>query len=104
METIHRRKGLKPNERILDFMNSSELIANLFRITQAEERIRNENIQGRENANDAHFEVGKIVRDAIRQTKGTMPEDQPTPKNSITELEREQIRAIKNNKTKMTDQ
>jgi len=104
VEAIHRRKGLRSNERILDFMNSSELIANLFRITQAEERIRLENIQGKENANDAHFEVGKIVRNAIEQTRGTMPENQPTPKSSITEVEREQINAMKKKKNKMLDE
>jgi len=104
VDMIHRRKGLRQNERILDFMNSSELIANLFRITQAEERIRNENIQGKDNATDAHFEVGKIVRNAIKQTRGTLPEDQPTPKSSITEIEREQIKAMKNRKNNMLDE
>ena len=104
MEAIHRRKGLGQNDRILDFMNSSELVANLFRITQAEERIRNENIRGKENANDAHLEVGKIVRNAIKQTGGTMPEDQPTPRSSITDVEREQIKAMKGRKKKMLDE
>lgn len=77
---IHRRKNLKPKERILDFMNSSELVSNLFRITQAEERIRLENIQGVEKVTDAHHEVGKIVRDAIVKARGVLPEDQPTPR------------------------
>jgi len=104
VQMIHRRKDLKSNERILDFMNSSELIANLFRITQAEEKLRNENILQKEEANEAHFEVGRIVRNAIRQTGGTMPEDQPTPKSSITEIEREQIKAMKGRKNKMLDE
>jgi len=104
VQMIHNRKGLRSNERILDFMNSSELIANLFRITQAEEKLRNEDIRQKDEANEAHFEVGKIVRNAINQTGGTMPEDQPTPKSSITEVEREQIRAMKNRKNKMLDE
>ena len=104
MEAIHRRKGLKQNGRILDFMNSSELVANLFRITQAEERIRIENIRGKENVNDAHYEVGKIVRSAIEQTRGIMPEDQPTPKIGITEVEREQLNEMKRKKNKMLDE
>ena len=104
VQMIHLRKGLRSNERILDFMNSSELIANLFRITQAEEKLRNEDIRQKEEANEAHYDVGKIVRNAIKQTGGTLPEDQPTPKNSITEVEREQIRAMKNRKNKMLDE
>jgi DNA-damage-inducible protein D len=104
VDAIHKRKGLRPKERILDFMNSSELIANLFRITLAEERIRNENVQGKENATDAHFEVGKIVRNAIRETRSVMPEDHPAPKNGITELEREQIKEMKIKKNKMLDE
>ena len=85
-------------------MNSSEMVANLFRIMQTEERIRNEEIKGKDNANVAHFEVGKNVRNTIKQNKGTMPEDQPTPGSSITELEREQIRIMKEKKDPMLDE
>ncbi|MFI3163649.1 MAG: DNA damage-inducible protein D [Bacillota bacterium] len=104
VEDIHERKGLGKNERILDFMSSNELVANLFRITQADEKIKNEQIQGADNAIDAHFEVGKIVRDAINQTGGTMPENMQTPKCSITEIEREQLNKMKKSKTKMLDE
>jgi DNA-damage-inducible protein D len=100
---IHARKKLKPKEKILDFMNSSELVANLFRISQAEEKIRKENIQGAMEAADAHREVGKIVREAIAKAGGTLPEEQATPTHSITEIERQQIRALKGKK-KMLDE
>jgi len=101
---IHRRKRLRPKEKILDFMNSSELIANLFRISQAEEKIKRENIKGINPAADAHFEVGKRVREAIEDIGGTLPEEQPTPENSITQIEREQLNRMKAGKNKMLDE
>lgn len=100
---IHARKQLKPKEKILDFMNSSELAANLFRITLAEEKIRKEDVYGSPAASDAHFEVGKNVREAIKKSHGTLPEEQPTPVSGITEIERQQIRALKGKK-KMLDE
>lgn len=75
---IHARKGLKQKENILDHMGSTELAANLFRATQAEEKIRKEGIVGKANANQAHFDVGKKVREAIINIGGTMPENLPT--------------------------
>ncbi|AJS57810.1 DNA damage-inducible protein D [Paenibacillus sp. IHBB 10380] len=75
---IHNHKGLKKSQRILDHMGSTELAANLFRATQTEEKIRRENIQGKEEANQAHFDVGVKVRQTIRELGGTMPEDLPT--------------------------
>ncbi len=104
VQDIHTRKRLAPKEKILDFMTSSELVANLFRISQADEKIKNENIQGASNAMDAHFEVGKIVRNAIKQTGGTMPEDMPTPAKSITEVERQQLNKMRATKNKMLDE
>lgn len=92
---IHKRKQLQPKERILDYMSSNELIANLFRISQADEKIKNEQIFGATEATEAHYEVGKIVRDAIKQASGTLPEDFPTPKKSISEVEREQLKQLK---------
>lgn len=41
---IHARKGLKPSQKILDHMGSTELAANLFRATQTDEKLRRENI------------------------------------------------------------
>lgn len=83
-QDIHRHKKLKPKEKILDHMGSTELAANLFRATQAEEKIRRENIQGKENANNTHFEVGAKVRKTIAELGGTMPEDLPTVANIKT--------------------
>ncbi len=87
---IHKAKGLKPSEKILDHMGSTELAANLFRATQTEEKLRREQIQGKENANKTHFEVGKKVRQTIEELGGTMPENLPNPEKSIKQIEKEQ--------------
>lgn len=75
---IHERKGLKKSQNILDHMGSTELAANLFRATQTEEKLRKENIKGKDKANKTHREVGAKVRKAIRDIGGTMPENLPT--------------------------
>ena len=80
---IKERKGLKKSQDILDYMGYEELAANLFRATQTEAKLRRENIQGKQEANKTHFEVGKKVRDTIKDLGGTMPEDLPTPEKSI---------------------
>ncbi len=89
---IHARKGLKKSQKILDHMGSTELAANLFRATQTDEKIRRENIKGKEKAYAMHYEVGKKVRETIKELGGTMPEDLPTPDKSIAQIEREQER------------
>lgn len=95
VQDIHRRKGLKQGEKILDHMGSTELAANLFRATQTEEKLRREQIKGKEKANQTHFEVGKKVRKTIEELGGTMPEDLPTPEKSIKQIEREQRKKLK---------
>lgn len=92
---IKERKGLKKSQDILDYMGYEELAANLFRATQTEAKLRRENIQGKQEANKTHFEVGKKVRDTIKDLGGTMPEDLPTPEKSIQQLEREQKKKVK---------
>lgn len=87
---IHVKKGLKKSQKILDHMGSTELAANLFRATQTDEKIRRENIKGKAEANQTHFEVGAKVRQTIKELGGTMPEDLPTPEKSIKQIEREQ--------------
>lgn len=90
-DDIHERKGLKENQHILDHMGSTELAANLFRATQTEDKLRRDNIQGKTAANRTHYEVGKKVRDTIRELGGVMPEDLPTA-DSIKRLESKQKR------------
>lgn len=88
-QDIKERKGLKKSQNILDHMGSTELAANLFRATQTEEKLRRDNIQGKNEANRTHFEVGNTVRKTIKELGGTMPEDLPTPEKSIAQIERE---------------
>ena len=88
-QDIHRRKGLKKNEKILDHMGSTELAANLFRATQTDEKLRRENIKGKSEANKVHYEVGATVRKTIEELGGTMPEDLPTPDKSVKLIEKE---------------
>lgn len=87
---IHAKKGLAKSHQILDYMGSTELAANLFRATQTDEKLRNEKISDKETANQIHYNVGKKVRDTIKDLGGTMPEDLPTPIKSIKQIEREQ--------------
>lgn len=87
---IHSRKGLKKNQQILDYMGSTELAANLFRATQTDEKLRRDNVKGKQAAGDIHFAVGKKVRQTIAELGGTMPENLPTPSKSIKQIEKEQ--------------
>jgi DNA-damage-inducible protein D len=81
MQEIHHKKGLKKSQKILDFMGSEELAANLFRATQTDAKLRREQIKGEAMANQTHFQVGKKVRDTIKELGGTMPELLPTSAN-----------------------
>ena len=86
---IARRKGLRYREDILDNMGSDELIANLFRISQTEQKLKKDNIKGENESRAVHFNIGKNIREVIAKNGGTMPEDLPTPEKSIKEIEKE---------------
>jgi DNA-damage-inducible protein D len=92
-QDIHVRKGLKKHEQILDHMGSTELAANLFRATQADDKLRRERIIGKDKANRAHREVGAKVRQTIKELGGTMPEDLP-PAPSVRELQGKARKAL----------
>ncbi len=88
-DDIAKRKGLRYREDILDNMGSEELAANLFRITQTESKLKKDNIKNENDANETHYTVGRNIREVILKNGGTMPEDLPTPKKSLKELEKE---------------
>ena len=88
-DDIAKRKGLRYREDILDNMGSVELAANLFRITQTESKLKMENIKTEKEANQAHYIVGKNIREVIKKNGGIMPEELPTPKKSLKELEKD---------------
>lgn len=92
---IAKRKGIDPDkEEILDHMGSNELAANLFRITQTDEVIKNNNITGEKNACNTHHMVGQAIRNTIIKVGGTTPEKLPTPEKSIKEIEKEELKKI----------
>ncbi|MBR3002240.1 MAG: DNA damage-inducible protein D [Clostridia bacterium] len=94
-DDIAKRKGLRYREDILDNMGSDELIANLFRISQTEQRLKRDNVDTEKKACDTHNKIGKIVRKAIKEAGGTMPEELPTPQKSLKQLEKENNRSLK---------
>ena len=77
-------------------MGSLELAANLFRAIQTEDKLRRENIKGKEKANQTHFEVGQKVRKTIQELGGAMPENLPTAE-SIKKIEKKAKKQIKSN-------
>ena len=96
---IHAKKGLKKSQKILDHMGSTELAANLFRATQTEEKLRRENIKGKNNANKTHYDVGAKVRKTIKELGGTMPEELPVA-DSIKQIEDKEQKRLKNKNLK----
>lgn len=92
---IHANKGLKKSQKILDHMGSTELAANLFRATQAEEKLKRDKVKSKAVANQTHYQVGAKVRQTIQELGGTLPEALPTPDKSIVKIEREQVKKLK---------
>ena len=92
---IFKRKKLRYREDILDNMGSEELADNIFRIAQTDAKLKRDNVDNEYTANSVHYEIGKIVRKAIKEAGGTMPEDLPTPNKSLKELEKENKNNIK---------
>lgn len=92
---IAARKGLEPDQHILDFMGSDELIANAFRASQTRQKLERDQVQSKDVANQTHYQVGRKVRQTIEELGGTMPEDLPTPSESVQELERKERRRLK---------
>jgi len=102
---IHARKGLDDSEKILDYMGSTELIANLFRISQTEEKLRIDDIDTPYEASNTHYEIAEKIRKAMIDMGTTLPENMPTPDKSIQTIEREEIRKLReSNKPLMLDE
>lgn len=97
---IANRKCIEEKEDILDYMSSTELAANLFRITQTDEVLKNKNINNEDDACKTHHNVGQAVRQTIKRIGGTMPEDLPTPSKSTKQIEEEKKKEINSNNKK----
>ena len=91
------RKGISEKEDILDYVSSTELAANLFRITQTDEVLKNKNINNEDDACVTHHNVGQAVRQTIKRIGGTMPEDLPTPSKSAKQIEKEKDIQLRSN-------
>lgn len=87
---IKARKGLSRNQDHLDWMNPHELVANAFRASLTKQKIDREEIEEKEGANKAHHQMGKLVRQTIKEAGATLPEDMETPTKSIQQLHREE--------------
>ncbi len=92
---IHANKGLKKSQKILDHMGSTELAANLFRATQAEEKLKRDRVKTKTEANNTHYQVGAKVRQTIQELGGTLPEALPTPEKSMVKIQSEQKKQLK---------
>lgn len=97
-DDIAKRKGLRYREDILDNMGSDELIANLFRISQTEQKLKRDNVKTEEKANITHYNIGKNIREVIAKNGGIMPEDLPTPNKSLKQIEKENKNSLLNSK------
>lgn len=78
-------------------MGSDELIANLFRISQTEQKLKKDNVSLEKTANETHFNIGKNIREVIIKNGGTLPEELPTPDKSLKEIERDNFKIRLNN-------
>jgi DNA-damage-inducible protein D len=103
-ENIRIYKGIPEGGEILDYMGREELAANLFRITQTEGRLRREQVVGEDAAIQAHYRVGREVRDTLKRLGATMPEDLPTAESIRGELERQRRARQKIQKQQQKDQ
>lgn len=93
-KAIHARKNLKKSHKILDHMGSTELAANLFRATQTEEKLKRDRVKLKTQANQTHQDVGAKIRETIKELGGTMPEDLPTPEESVKKLSSRQQKKL----------
>lgn len=96
-QDIHKKKGLKKSQDILDHMGSEELAANLFRATQTEAKLRRDHIKNKSDANDTHFNIGRKIRKMIAEFGNEMPENLHSPKESIKQLEARKKKELKSN-------
>ena len=84
---LEKKRGVKKGQ-LMDFMGRTELAANLFRITQTEERIKNKKIKGQSNLEQTHYQVGKEVRKIVQENVGKPPENLPLEKQ-LPEVKKE---------------
>jgi DNA-damage-inducible protein D len=92
VDAIKVRKHIPEKEQLMDRMDSTELAANQFRMTQARDKLARQNAHNQEEAIQTHKEVGQEVRQAIKRIGGTLPENLP-PAEHIKQVEKRLKRA-----------
>jgi len=90
---LAKKRGVEKT-KLFDYMGRVELAANLFRVTQTDEMIKNRKITGQVNMEQAHYSVGKKVRDMVRENTGVSPENLPQEKQ-LPEIKKELKRGYK---------
>lgn len=91
---LEKKRGVKKG-KLMDYMGRTELAANLFRVTQTEERIKNKKVKGQSNLEKTHYDVGKEVRNIIRKNVGRNPENLPQSKQ-LPEVKKELKKGYRN--------
>jgi len=86
-DAIKQRKGIAKKENLMDRMDTTELAANQFRMTQTRDKLARERVNSQQQAIRTHEEVGREVREAIKRIGGTMPENIP-PAEHISAVEK----------------
>ena len=76
------------DDRILDRSGATELAANLFRITQTDEKLRTDNVNSQSQSEKIHNMVGGKIRQTIKDIGGTLPEELQ-PEKYIKEIKKE---------------
>jgi DNA-damage-inducible protein D len=84
---IKNRKGIPEKENLMDRMDTSELAANQFRMTQTRDKLARDRVNDQQKAIRTHEAVGKEVREAIKRIGGVMPESIP-PAEHIRKVEK----------------
>jgi DNA-damage-inducible protein D len=88
-EEIKQKKGIGHDD-ILDRAGSTELAANLFRITQTDAKLKMDNEVDEDKASRTHHDIGRKVRKTIEEIGGVMPEALP-PEEHIQDLVQRKI-------------
>lgn len=74
---LRKRKQVPPDRSPLDYMDKTELAANLFRVTQTDEKIKSECIRGQAPLEAAAKKVGMVIRETMMRLGGRPPEKLP---------------------------
>lgn len=100
LNQIEKTKNLKKGE-LLDRAGSAELAANLFRITQTDEKLKKDGVLSEAEAMRMHNMVGGKIRQTIKNIGGVLPENlKPEPHIKIV---RKHVKDVQKSNKKLTN-